>query len=177
MRSHRPRLLTLAALLFAGVVSNAGCTYYTVYSQPRGTVHTGTASVGTSVGACCQTQCTTCGVLANGLVGYETYEGQTLDLVQYVHVLQPAIDTYGFDYVLIDCPPSLSLLTVNAMIAAQSVLVPLQAEFFALEGLSQLMLTIRTVRQSANRDLRIDGVVLTTAPAIAIHKVRARAND
>lgn len=71
------------------------------------------------------------------------------------------IDAYELDYVLIDCPPSLSLLTVNAMVAAQSVLVPLQAEFFALEGLSQLMLTIREVRQSANRDLRIEGVVLT----------------
>ncbi len=76
-------------------------------------------------------------------------------------LIQPALDAYEFDYVLIDCPPSLSLLTVNAMIAAQSVLVPLQAEFFALEGLSQLMLSIRTVRQSANRDLRIEGVVLT----------------
>ena len=74
---------------------------------------------------------------------------------------QPDIDAYALDYVLIDCPPSLSLLTVNAMVAAQSVLVPLQAEFFALEGLSQLMLTIREVRQSANRDLRIEGVVLT----------------
>ncbi|MBD3786379.1 MAG: ParA family protein [Sphingomonadales bacterium] len=73
----------------------------------------------------------------------------------------PDIDAYALDYVLIDCPPSLSLLTVNAMVAAQSVLVPLQAEFFALEGLSQLMLTIREVRQSANRDLRIEGVVLT----------------
>lgn len=73
----------------------------------------------------------------------------------------PALDEYAIDYVLIDCPPSLSLLTVNAMIAAQSVLVPLQAEFFALEGLSQLMLTIRTVRQTANKDLRIEGVVLT----------------
>lgn len=71
------------------------------------------------------------------------------------------IDAYALDYVLIDCPPSLSLLTVNAMVAAQSVLVPLQAEFFALEGLSQLMLTIREVRQSANRDLRIEGVILT----------------
>lgn len=71
------------------------------------------------------------------------------------------IDAYELDYVLIDCPPSLSLLTVNAMVAAQSVLVPLQAEFFALEGLSQLMLTIREVRQSANRELRIEGVVLT----------------
>ena len=74
---------------------------------------------------------------------------------------QPAIDSFAFDYVLIECPPSLSLLTVNAMIAAQSVLVPLQAEFFALEGLSQLMLTVRTVRQTANRDLRIEGVVMT----------------
>lgn len=74
---------------------------------------------------------------------------------------QTDIDSYAFDFVLIDCPPSLSLLTVNAMVASQSVLVPLQAEFFALEGLSQLMLTIREVRQSANRDLRIEGVVLT----------------
>jgi chromosome partitioning protein len=74
---------------------------------------------------------------------------------------QQDIDAYAFDYVLIDCPPSLSLLTVNAMVAAHSVLVPLQAEFYALEGLSQLMLTIRDVRQAANKDLRIEGVVLT----------------
>ena len=67
----------------------------------------------------------------------------------------------GLDFVLIDCPPSLSLLTINAMVAAHSVLVPLQSEFFALEGLSQLMLTIREVRASANPDLAIEGVVLT----------------
>lgn len=74
---------------------------------------------------------------------------------------QTQMDEFEFDYILIDCPPSLNLLTVNAMIAAHSVLVPLQSEFFALEGLSQLMLTIREVRQAGNKELRIEGVVLT----------------
>jgi len=67
---------------------------------------------------------------------------------------QTAMDLFGFDYILIDCPPSLNLLTVNAMIASHSVLVPLQSEFFAL-------LTIREVRAAGNKDLRIEGVVLT----------------
>ena len=74
---------------------------------------------------------------------------------------QKQIEEFGFDFIFIDCPPSLNLLTLNAMIAAQTVLVPLQSEFFALEGLSQLMLTIREVRQSGNKDLRIEGIVLT----------------
>ncbi|SDE65100.1 ParA family protein [Limimaricola pyoseonensis] len=65
------------------------------------------------------------------------------------------------DYVLIDCPPALNILTVNAMVAAHSVIVPLQSEFFALEGLSQLMLTLREIRQTANPELRIEGIVLT----------------
>ena len=67
----------------------------------------------------------------------------------------------GYSYILIDCPPSLSLLTVNAMTAADAVLVPLQCEFFALEGLSQLMRTVELVRGSLNSSLEIQGVVLT----------------
>ncbi|MBN2631209.1 MAG: ParA family protein [Rhodobacteraceae bacterium] len=73
----------------------------------------------------------------------------------------PTFADLGFDFVLIDCPPSLSLLTVNALVAAHSVLVPLQSEFFALEGLSQLMLTVRDIRKRANPGLRIEGVAVT----------------
>jgi chromosome partitioning protein len=74
---------------------------------------------------------------------------------------QPAMESFAFDFILIDCPPALSLLTINALIACHSVLIPLQSEFFALEGLSQLLLTIREIRQTANKDLRIEGVLLT----------------
>jgi chromosome partitioning protein len=67
----------------------------------------------------------------------------------------------GFDYIFIDCPPALNLLTVNSFVASSSVMVPLQAEFFALEGLSQLISTIRQVRASLNNKIKIHGIVLT----------------
>jgi len=67
----------------------------------------------------------------------------------------------AYDYVLIDCPPALGLLTINALAAAQAVLVPLQCEFYALEGISQLMTTIESVRKAFNAGLEIQGIVLT----------------
>jgi chromosome partitioning protein len=67
----------------------------------------------------------------------------------------------GFDYIIIDCPPSLSLLTVNAMAAADSLLIPLQCEFYALEGLSQLLQTIKHIKHSLNPSLKIAGILLT----------------
>jgi chromosome partitioning protein len=74
-------------------------------------------------------------------------------------LLQPLADT--FDYILLDCPPSLGLLTVNALTAADSVLIPIQCEYYALEGLGQLLATIRLVRDHLNPRLEVKGAVLT----------------
>jgi chromosome partitioning protein len=86
-----------------------------------------------------------------------------VDLPDREYKLRQAIDPVRgkFDYVLIDCPPALDLLTLNALVAADSVLIPIQCEFFALEGISQLMDTIDKIRESFSHSLQIEGILLT----------------
>jgi len=78
---------------------------------------------------------------------------------QLISILEPIRERY--DYLIIDCPPSLGLLTVNALTASQSVLIPMQCEYFALEGLAQLVSTIRSVKKTFNPELYIEGLLLT----------------
>jgi chromosome partitioning protein len=99
------------------------------------------------------------------LSGLELEIGQQRDrafrLRNALRQLNTGVRSYDFTYVLVDCPPSLNLLTVNAMAAADSILVPLQCEFFALEGLSQLLKTVEQVKTTLNPTLSIHGIVLT----------------
>lgn len=79
------------------------------------------------------------------------------------HKLKEALKDHETDFILIDCPPSLGLLTINALVAAEYVLIPVQSEYYALEGLSQLIAVIERVREALNPDLKILGIVLTMA--------------
>ncbi len=90
--------------------------------------------------------------------------GSEVELVnqkQREFALRRALQTAAYDYVIVDCPPSLGLLTINGLTAADSVLIPVQAEYYALEGLSQLLNTIQAVRGSTNPRLELLGIALT----------------
>jgi chromosome partitioning protein len=94
------------------------------------------------------------------LVGVEV---ELIQMIARERVLKKALQSVrpNYDYIFIDCPPSLGLLTVNALTAADGVLIPVQCEYYALEGLSALMNTIKLIKQDLNPDLAIEGVLLT----------------
>lgn len=94
------------------------------------------------------------------LVGAEI---EMVDRNERERILLKAIDSLDkkYDFIIVDCPPSLGLLTINALTASHSVMIPVQCEYYALEGLGQLLNTIKIVRQHLNRDLDIEGVLLT----------------
>jgi chromosome partitioning protein len=95
------------------------------------------------------------------LLGIEMEIAQQSDRVFKLKKALASEEAFEFSYIILDCPPSFNLLTMNAMAAAHSVLVPLQCEFFALEGLSQLLETVDQVRRTVNPRLDIQGIVLT----------------
>ena len=94
--------------------------------------------------------------LAGAEVELINIAGREKRLKMAIDVLKPE-----YDYIFIDCPPSLGILTINALTAVDSVLIPIQCEFYALEGVSQLMITIQIVRSNMNPDLKIEGVILS----------------
>lgn len=90
-------------------------------------------------------------------------EIELVDIEHREFALKKALqkDAVNYDYILIDCPPSLGLLTTNALTAANSVLIPVQCEYYALEGVTQLLITIRIVQQTSNSGLKIEGILMT----------------
>jgi chromosome partitioning protein len=94
------------------------------------------------------------------LIGFDV---EMMDRPHREHALRRLLESVigDFDYILIDCPPSLSLLTVNAMTAADALIIPLQCEFYALEGLSQLVQTFQRIKSGLNPRLKIAGILLT----------------
>ena len=94
------------------------------------------------------------------LIGFEVEMISNPDREMALKKLVNGLD-HAFDYIFLDCPPSLSLLTVNALTAADSLLIPLQAEYYALEGLGQLLSTVKRIKRSLNPDLTIAGILLT----------------
>ncbi len=96
-------------------------------------------------------------------VNLAAVEIELIDMEEKEYILKKSIDKIrsNYDFIIIDCPPSLSMLTINAMTTANTVLVPIQCEYYALEGLSQLVHTVNLVKERLNNDLEMEGVIFT----------------
>ena len=135
-----------------GVGVKRGRTHHTIYDVLRRGVKLTTAVHGTLIPG------------LQIIPSSEALAGAEIELVSVLEreqVLKRALSGHTYDYVVIDCPPALGLLTLNALVASNGVIVPLQCEYYALEGLSQLLKTIEIVQKNLNKSLDLDGVVLT----------------
>jgi chromosome partitioning protein len=168
---------TTTAINLSAALAEHGMKVLTIDSDPQGNCTSGLGIDKSSVenniykmyiGECSLKDCILDSIVDNLKLVPSSVElvGADIELIgidNREHILKENISEVvdDFDYILIDCPPSLNVLTVNAMAAADSVIVPIQCEFYALEGLSQLLYTINLVKERMNPELEIDGVVFT----------------
>ncbi|MFT8872798.1 MAG: AAA family ATPase [Sporolactobacillus sp.] len=172
---------TTTAVNLAACIAKFGCKVLLIDSDPQGNATSGTGVDKGEIDACIydvlveekdilevikHTDTENMDIVPSAI----QLAGAEIELVSAVsrevrlkHALEKAKG--GYDYIIIDCPPSLGLLTINALTAADSVIIPVQCEYYALEGLSQLLNTVRLVQKHLNHRLTIDGVLLTMLDA------------
>lgn len=166
---------TTTTINLAACVARLGKKVLAIDIDPQGNCTTG---VGIEKDGDCVYDCIIGGLDPKAVIQHTAYENmdilpsgislagaevEMVDKKNREYLLKEIVDKVKdeYDYVLLDCPPSLGLLTINALSACDAVIVPIQCEFFALEGLSQLVTTVKMVKNSLNPDLYIEGVILT----------------
>ena len=161
---------TTTAINLSSCLADAGKKVLLVDIDPQGNATSGVGimkqTLENSVYELFIGECTFSECLTDSAVENVNLSGAEIDLIgveNREYILKNILDTIKdlYEYIIIDCPPSLNVLTVNAMVAADSVIVPIQCEYYALEGLSQLIHTINLIQDRLNKNLEIDGIVFT----------------
>lgn len=168
---------TTTSINLSSCLANEGKKVLIVDIDPQGNATSGVGIIKQNLentvyelflGECTLSECLTQSVVENLniLPSNVNLAGAEIDLIGVENrefILKKELDSIKdlYDYIIIDCPPSLNVLTVNAMVAADAVIVPIQCEYYALEGLSQLIHTINLIQERLNGNLEIDGIVFT----------------
>ena len=163
---------TTTAINLSSCLADAGKKVLLVDIDPQGNATSGVGIMKQTlentvyelfIGECTFSECLTDSAVDNSNVNLSGAEIDLIGVENREYILKNILDTIKdlYEYIIIDCPPSLNVLTVNAMVAADSVIVPIQCEYYALEGLSQLIHTINLIQDRLNKNLEIDGIVFT----------------